>query len=152
MAGFDPGDASTKGAGVQIYKNGVRRLGPPSAGVLYNNPQWQIKPVSGTAPLRLGTRNLKHFLVGAIDEVAIYPRVLTAKEILGAGKELCKILADDPDLWRNWGEPELFSDGWRYVIKTQLVVAKAVNMFRFIRRQTRNDLRCDHIPGVDQFL
>jgi hypothetical protein len=83
VACFDPGDASTKGAGVQIYKNGLLQLGPPSPGVLYNNPQWQITPVSGTAPLRLGTRNLKHFLVGAIDEVAIYPRVLTATEILG---------------------------------------------------------------------
>ncbi len=83
VACFDPGDASTPGAGVHIYKDGVRRLGPPSAGVLYNNPQWQIKPVSGTAPLRLGTRNSKHFLAGAIDEVAIYPRVLTAKEVSG---------------------------------------------------------------------
>jgi Concanavalin A-like lectin/glucanases superfamily len=81
VACFDAGDASTKGAGVRIYKNGVMRLGPPSAGVLYNNPQWQIKPMSGTALLRLGTRNLKRFLVGAIDEVAVYPRVLTAKEI-----------------------------------------------------------------------
>jgi hypothetical protein len=58
---------------------------------LYNNPQWQINPVSGTAPLRLGTRNLQHFLAGALDEVAIYPRVLTAKEVLehynlGSGK------------------------------------------------------------------
>jgi hypothetical protein len=57
------------------------RLGPPSAGTLYDNPKWQIMPVAGHAPLRLGTRNLNSFLVGAIDEVAIYPRVLTAKEI-----------------------------------------------------------------------
>ena len=71
---------------------------------------------------------------------------------LGVGKELCKILADHPDLCRSRGEPELFSDGWRYVIKTQLVVAKAVNMFRFIRRQTRDDLRRNNIAGIDQFL
>jgi hypothetical protein len=70
----------------------------------------------------------------------------------GVGKELCKILADHPDLCRSRGEPELFSDGWRYVIKTQLVVAKAVNMFRFLRRQTRDDLRRNNIPGIDQFL
>jgi hypothetical protein len=82
VACFDPGDASTRGAGVHIYKNGVHRLGPPSAGTLYNNPKWQIKPVHGTAPLRLGTRDTKSFLTGALDEVAIYPRVLTAKEIL----------------------------------------------------------------------
>jgi hypothetical protein len=91
VACFDPGDASTAGAGVRIHKNGVLRLGPPSAGALYNNPRWQIKPVPGTAPLRLGTRNLKLFLAGALDEVAIYPRVLTAKEVLehynlGSGK------------------------------------------------------------------
>lgn len=86
---FDPGDADTKGAGVHIYKNGVHRLGPPSPGALYNNRQWRIKPVHGTAPLRLGTRDLKSFLTGALDEAAIYPRVLTAAEILenyNAGK------------------------------------------------------------------
>lgn len=70
----------------------------------------------------------------------------------GAGKELCKILADYPDLWRSRGEPELFSDGWRDVVKTQLVVAKAVNMFRFVGGQTRDALRRDNIPGIDQFL
>lgn len=79
---FDPGTADTKGAGVHIYKNGVHRLGPPSAGVLYNNPEWQIKPMHGTAPVRLGTRDAKSFFTGALDEIAIYPRVLTAKEIL----------------------------------------------------------------------
>lgn len=83
VACFDPGDATTKGAGVHIFKNGVRRQGPPATGALYNNPLWQIKPVSGTARLRLGTRNLKQFLNGGLDEVAIYPRVLTAQEILG---------------------------------------------------------------------
>ncbi len=82
VACFDPGDAETQGAGVHMYKNGVRRLGPPSPGTLYNNPQWQMKPVHGSAPLRLGTRDLQSFLTGGLDEVAIYPRVLTAKEIL----------------------------------------------------------------------
>jgi hypothetical protein len=91
VACFDPGDADTQGAGVHIYKDGVSRLGPPSAGVLYNNPQWRIKPVHGTAPLRLGTRDGKSFLVGGLDEVAVYPRVLSAEEVLenykaGAGK------------------------------------------------------------------
>jgi hypothetical protein len=82
VACFEPGDADTPGAGVHIYKNGTHRLGPPSMGVLYNNPQWKIKSVHGTAPLRLGTRDRKSFLTGALDEVAIYPRVLTAGEIL----------------------------------------------------------------------
>jgi len=82
VACFDPGDAGTPGAGVRIFKNGILRLGPPKRGTLYGNPQWQIKPVHGPAPLRFGTRDLKSFLTGALDEVAIYPRVLTAREIL----------------------------------------------------------------------
>lgn len=82
VACFDPGDFTTKGAGVHIYKNGVRRLGPPSQGTLYDNPHWQIKPAAGTALLRLGTRDKRTFLIGGLDEVAIYPRVLTAEEIL----------------------------------------------------------------------
>lgn len=82
VACFDPGDASTKGAGVHIYKNGIQRQGPPSPGTLYNNPMWQIKPVSGAAPVRLGTRDGRHYLIGALDEVAIYPRVLSAKEVM----------------------------------------------------------------------
>jgi hypothetical protein len=91
VACFDPGDSGTKGAGVHIYKDGVLRLGPPKRGALYDNPRWKINPVAGGAPLRLGTRNLKSFLTGALDEVAIYPRVLSAKEVLenyrvGTGK------------------------------------------------------------------
>jgi Concanavalin A-like lectin/glucanases superfamily len=83
VACYDPGDADTQGKpGVHIYKNGVRRGGPPSAGTLYDNPRWQIKPAHGAAPLRLGTRDRKSFLTGGLDEVAIYPRVLTAREIL----------------------------------------------------------------------
>ena len=31
--------------------------------------------------MRLGTRDLGSFLTGALDEVAIYPRVLTATEV-----------------------------------------------------------------------
>jgi hypothetical protein len=82
VACYEPGDAHTSGKpGVQIYKNGVHRTGPPAPGTLYNNPRWQIKPAHGTAPLRLGTLDKKGFLVGGLDEVAIYPRVLTAREI-----------------------------------------------------------------------
>ena len=81
VACFDPGDAETQGARVHIYKNGVLRLGPPAPGTLYRNPQWQITSIPGPAPVRLGTRDLKSFLTGGLDEVAIYPRVLTAQEI-----------------------------------------------------------------------
>lgn len=82
VACFDPGDAETTGAGVQIYKNGVRRLGPPAPGTLYHTLRWQIRPRHGTAPLRLGTRDGKSFFTGGLDEVAIYPRVLSGREIL----------------------------------------------------------------------
>jgi hypothetical protein len=83
VACYDPGDARTEGRrGVHIYKNGAHRLGPPSPGTLYNNPRWRIIPTHGSAPLRLGTYSLKGFLTGGLDEVAIYPHVLTAKEVL----------------------------------------------------------------------
>jgi hypothetical protein len=66
-------------AGVLIYRDGVLKKGPPSKGTLYNT--YNIKPKRGTAPLRLGTRDLGSFLVGGLDEVAIYPRVLAPAEI-----------------------------------------------------------------------
>jgi hypothetical protein len=78
VACFEPGDAST-GAGVHIYKNGLHRLGPPSPGTLYKN--YDVVPVHGSSPLRLATRDFGSFLIGAMDEVAIYPRVLSAEEI-----------------------------------------------------------------------
>jgi hypothetical protein len=78
VACYEPGDKDTD-AGVHIYKNGDHRLGPPSPGTLYKN--FNIVPRHGTSPLRLATRDLASFLIGALDEVAIYPRVLTADEI-----------------------------------------------------------------------
>jgi len=84
VACFEPGDASVKQRppGVQIFKNGEFRKGPPSKGTLYNNPpEWSIMPAHGTSPVRLGTRDRKSFLIGGLDEVAIYPRVLAAEEI-----------------------------------------------------------------------
>jgi hypothetical protein len=36
----------------------------------------------GSAPVRLGTRDQGSFLAGGLADVAIYPRVLTAGEIL----------------------------------------------------------------------
>jgi hypothetical protein len=78
VACYDPGDQDTPGAGVHIYKNGQPQ--PPSPGALYSS--YQIVPTPGAAPVRLGTRDLQSFLFGALDEVAIYPRVLTAQEVL----------------------------------------------------------------------
>lgn len=83
---YEPGDADTlPAAGVHIYRDGVHRQGPPSSGTLYNEPhgRWTIFPAHGSAPLRLGARNDLNFtLNGALDEVAIYPRVLTPDEVL----------------------------------------------------------------------
>lgn len=80
VACYEPGDKDTDPpAGVHIYKNGVHRLGPPSSGTLYRN--YAIVPAHGTAPLRFGTRDNGSFLIGGLDEVAIYPRVLSTDEI-----------------------------------------------------------------------
>jgi hypothetical protein len=55
-------------------------LGPPSSGTLYRT--YDISPAHGTALVRLGTRDRGSFLLGGLDEVAIYPRVLTPQEVL----------------------------------------------------------------------
>lgn len=83
VACYDAGGADSPGRpGVSIYKNGELRQGPSSSGARYNNRLWQITSVPGLAPVRLGTRDLGRFLTGALDEVAIYPRVLSAAEVL----------------------------------------------------------------------
>ena len=88
VACYEPGDKDTiPAAGVHIYKNGDHRQGPPSSGTLYSNPLYNIVPAHGAAPVRLGARSsnlttLDYTLNGAIDEVAIYPRVLSPDEIL----------------------------------------------------------------------
>ena len=73
-------DPPGPGAHVTIYHDGECRPGPPHKGALYST--YNIVPVHGSAPVRLGTRDLRSFLKGGLDEVAIYPRVLTAAEIL----------------------------------------------------------------------
>jgi Concanavalin A-like lectin/glucanases superfamily len=81
VACYDPGDAGTPGAGVSIYKNGKFREGAAtSRGARYAS--YKLDPVHGSAPVRLGTRDQGSFLAGGLDEVAIYPRVLSAAEIL----------------------------------------------------------------------
>jgi len=81
VATYDPGDKTNPMAGVSIYKNGQLRMSP-STSPAARYKQYDILPAQGTAPLRFGTRDLKTFLVGALDEVAIYPRVLSSTEIL----------------------------------------------------------------------
>ncbi|HMB28516.1 MAG TPA: LamG domain-containing protein [Blastocatellia bacterium] len=81
VACYDPGDANDPEAGVSIYKNGVLRGGPATQpGALYR--AYNIAPAHGAAALRFGTRDLNSFLTGGLDEIAIYPRVLTAAEVL----------------------------------------------------------------------
>jgi hypothetical protein len=81
VACYQPGDRTNPKAGVQIYKDGRRRQGPPFPPTLYSDPKFWVKPAHGTAPLRLGTRDLGSFLRGGLDEVAIYPYVLSAPQI-----------------------------------------------------------------------
>jgi hypothetical protein len=83
VACYEPGDKDTcPPAGVQIFLDGVLKQGPTQIGTLYCNPCFAVQPAHGKAPLRLGTRDLASFLIGALDEVAIYPRVLSPAEIL----------------------------------------------------------------------
>ena len=80
VAVYDPGDMGTMLAGVRIYKNGVLRKGPPAHGTLYST--YDIMPADGGAPVRFATRDGNSFFTGGLDEVAIYPRVLTGAEIM----------------------------------------------------------------------
>jgi hypothetical protein len=80
VACYAPGDQTDAGAGVSIYRDGVLRGSPSSSpGALYSS--FDIVPAQGAAPLRLGTRDLGSFFTGGLDEVAVYPRVLSAEEI-----------------------------------------------------------------------
>src|SRR5262249_46417790 len=72
-------DPRKPNARVQLFRNGEPSPHNGSSGTLYKN--FNIKPQTGTAPVRLGTRDLRGFLTGGLDEVAIYPRVLTPEEI-----------------------------------------------------------------------
>jgi hypothetical protein len=57
-----------------IYKNGAQQ----------DQQSWtkeNIVPVHGTAPVRIATRDLNSFFLGAIREVRVWNRVLTADEV-----------------------------------------------------------------------
>ncbi len=77
VATFD--DPHKPGARVRIYKDGEPSKHNGSPGTLYKT--FAIKPKAGEAPVRLGTRDLHGFLTGGLDEVAVYPYVLTPQEI-----------------------------------------------------------------------
>jgi hypothetical protein len=72
-------DPRKPNAQVRLYKDGAPSPHNKSPGTLYKS--YHIAPQHGPAPLRLGTRDRRSFLTGGLDEVAIYPRVLTAEEI-----------------------------------------------------------------------
>lgn len=77
-------DPCVRKTGVQLFVNGKFVQGPPSSGTLYfNEGSWSVVPLSGNAPLRFATRSAtdNSFLTGGIDEVAIYPYVLTHEQI-----------------------------------------------------------------------
>jgi hypothetical protein len=78
VATFD--DPRKPNAQVRLYKDGVPSPHNQSPGTRYAN--YDIRPRRGPAPLRLGTRDRRSFLTGGLDEVAVYPRVLEAEEIL----------------------------------------------------------------------
>jgi hypothetical protein len=78
VATFD--DPRKRNARVQLYKDGEPSPHNESPGTLYK--KYDVTPRHGSAPVRLGTRDLHSFFTGGLDEVAIYPRVLTAKEVL----------------------------------------------------------------------
>jgi hypothetical protein len=69
-----------------IYKNGVfkdcdRYTGEgPGPCHIYPSDRW-ITPMHGTAPLRIGTRDRKSFFLGAMRDIRIWNRALTAPEI-----------------------------------------------------------------------
>jgi hypothetical protein len=72
-------DPHTPDARVRLYKNGVTSPHNESSGTLYKT--FKIRPEQNSSPVRFGTRDLQSFLAGGLDEVAIYPRVLSANEI-----------------------------------------------------------------------
>jgi hypothetical protein len=78
VATFD--DPRQPNARVRLYKDGAPSPHNSSSGTLYRS--FGVRPRHGPAPVRLGTRDLRSFLTGGLDEVAIYPRVLSAKEVL----------------------------------------------------------------------
>ena len=75
------------GQNTYLYKNGALRdcdqyragSAPPVAGC--NQYSFSITPANGTAPLRIGTVDLKSFMQGSIKDVRIWNRVLAANEV-----------------------------------------------------------------------
>ncbi len=75
------------GQNTYLYKNGVLRdcdqynAGSAAPVPGCNQYSFSITPANGTAPLRIGTVDLKSFLQGSIKEVRVWNRVLSAGEV-----------------------------------------------------------------------
>jgi hypothetical protein len=61
---------------IKWYKNGVLKDQDP-----FINSQYHIHPQNGTSPVRVGTRDFASFFKGAIDNINIYNRALSAAEV-----------------------------------------------------------------------
>jgi hypothetical protein len=81
------------GTNIQLYKNATLRDKDALSG--YN-----IKMGDGNAPLRIGTRDLKSFFDGSIDELRIYNRQLSTSEI----KQIYEMTSNSPPSTSNEGE------------------------------------------------
>jgi hypothetical protein len=73
-------DGNSKTSGLNLYVNGIKQTNITLSG---NQPYIAMKPT--TEPVRIGTANvggvLSNFFVGKIDDVAIYNKALTEKEV-----------------------------------------------------------------------
>ena len=58
-------------AQVRLYKDGAASRHNESSGTLYKN--YDVTPEHGSAPVRLGTRDLRGFLTGGLDEICAIP-------------------------------------------------------------------------------
>jgi hypothetical protein len=61
---------------IRWYKNGVLKDQDP-----FINSEYHITPRNGTAPVRIGTKDFASYFKGAIDNIAIYNRALSATEV-----------------------------------------------------------------------
>jgi hypothetical protein len=67
----------TRSDTIKWYKNGVLRDQDP-----FINSEYRISPRNGTAPVRVGTKDFASYFKGAIDNLAIYNRALSASEVV----------------------------------------------------------------------
>lgn len=91
-----------------IYKNGVFRKCDQYRGVgdgtchRYSEDRW-IQPQNGTAPLRMGTRNLRSYFQGGLTKVRVWNRPLTETEIANLyASDLNNLPAPDNGLVAEW--------------------------------------------------